>query len=206
MSKKLNLTGQRFGRLLVIEEVIKENSNGTYWKCKCDCGNETIVKGSTLNSGHTSSCGCKTRETTARRNFKHGESNTRLYNVWKHMLARTERTTDQRYSYYGGRGIRVCEEWHDYIAFSKWAKENGYDETLSIERIDVNGNYCPENCKWATIYEQANNKRYNVFVSYNGKEKSMAEWSRIYGINYQTLMTRYRNGNTGDYLFRPVKN
>lgn len=205
MSRKLNLVGQRFGRLIVIEEAKKEKSNNSYWRCRCDCGNETTVIGTSLTSGHTTSCGCKKIEETIKRNTTHGESNTRLYSIWRHMIKRTENPHDERYKYYGGRGIKVCEEWHDYSVFSIWAKENGYDDSLTIERIDVNGNYCPENCTWATKEEQANNKRYCIYVLFMGEKRTLAECSRLSGINYNTLITRYKNGDTGNHLFRPVK-
>ena len=116
--------------------------------------------------------------------------NERLYTIWRAMRERCRREANIGYSKYGGRGITVCDEWQDYEAFKRWAYENGYQDVLSIDRIDVDGNYCPENCRWATMKEQANNKRNNHVVTYKGETHTVAEWAEITGISYRTIISR----------------
>lgn len=151
-----NIIGRRFGKLIVVE---RAENIGDYaaWKCKCDCGNETVVTGSNLRSGNTKSCGCLSGTT-------HGMTHTRLYHVWGGMIQRCTNPNAAKYSYYGGRGIRVCDEWcNSFVAFYEWAMANGYDPELpwykcTIDRIDVNGNYEPANCRWVDMKTQNNNK------------------------------------------------
>jgi site-specific DNA-cytosine methylase len=130
---------------------------------------------------------------TIERNFKHGETGTRLYRAWLHVRRRCFEVNCDKYSYYGGRGITMCDAWKDsFIAFRDWAMANGYQEDLTIDRIDSNGNYEPSNCRWATIIEQANNKRSNILVKVGDEIMTVAEASRLTGINYGTLISRYR--------------
>lgn len=170
----IDLTGQKFGRLTVIS---RNGSAGgkRKWLCECDCGNTTTVTTTDLRSGHTTSCGCFHREVSARTmrdiasgrtgvlnsSYKHGDTGTKLYWVWSTMIQRCENRNNKRYPEWGGRGICVCDEWHDFSVFRDWAMANGYREGLSLDRVDNDGNYCPENCRWATIQEQNNNKRNN---------------------------------------------
>lgn len=154
----IDLTGMKYGRLTVVEFDRLQNHK-TYWKCACDCGLTVIATGNNLRSGNTSSCGCLRRETTRQRgisNTKHGESHahrTRLYSIWNGMRQRCENPNRAAYKLYGGKGVSVCDEWKDYQKFKAWAEANGYADNLSIDRIDSNGNYCPENCRWITLSE-----------------------------------------------------
>ena len=196
-----DLTNKKFGRLTAIS--IDSCDNGkTYWRCKCDCGNEHVVLTNRLISGHTTSCGCRKEEINkaiSDINKTHELSNSRIYGIYRGMISRCYKKYSNNYNRYGGRGITICKEWlDDFMNFYKWAMENGYYDDLSIDRIDVNGNYCPENCRWATAKEQANNTRSTVFLTYNGQTKSASEWSRITGISRNTITRRKRSGWTDE--------
>lgn len=263
MGRRIDLTGQKFGKLTVIGVDNKRDLNGNiYWKCKCDCGNITVVNGRSLRTGGTKSCGCykkdfwdnrmkkvfkdmtgerygcltvirrgedyicgdnrhttiwicqcdcgnitqttRTMLITGRKKScgcmshkfaqKHGECGTRLYRIWRSMLDRCENKSHIHYSGYGGRGITICDEWHSYLGFSEWAKSNGYQENLTIDRIDVNGNYEPSNCRWATTKEQGRNRRNNHFLTFNGETRTVSEWAEITGINRGILFKRIKAG------------
>lgn len=169
---KQDLTGQRFGRLVVVRYAGTKQSGNQQkimWLCKCDCGNEKEVLAASLKSGHTVSCGCYHKEKIGALNRTHNMANKqRLYRVWKGMRERCNNPNNKRFKNYGGRGIKVCDEWqNDYLAFHTWAMANGYKEDilpnglnrLTIDRIDVNGNYEPNNCRFVTNAENAKNKR-----------------------------------------------
>lgn len=162
-----NLTGKRFGKLVALEPTKERRNSRIVWKCLCDCGNYTTATSNDLLNGHTKSCGCRKKEIIAERLNKqatHQKSNTRLYRVWCGMRARCYIPSHTHYKDYGGRGITICDEWHDFENFYKWAMEAGYDENAprgqcTIDRINVEGNYEPSNCRWADAITQANNKR-----------------------------------------------
>ncbi len=195
MSKFIDLTGQHFGSLTVVERSENAKDGGAKWLCKCDCGNESIVSAGNLKSGHTQSCGCYEREQTIKRSTKHGKCGTRIYQVWRDMKNRCCRPLTHSYKTHGARGISVCAEWlHDFQAFYDWAMANGYADNLTLDRIDTNGNYEPSNCRWATQKEQANNKRNNHLVTYKGETKTITQWAETTGIKRQTIQKRLKNG------------
>lgn len=186
-----DIAGQRFGKLIAIERCGTDKWQNALWKCKCDCGNETVVKCNNLRSGMTLSCGCLKRENA----LKHGGSHTRLYRIWHGIIRRTEDSKRKEYANYGGRGIRMCQEWrNDFAAFREWALNNGYSDDLSIDRIDNNGDYTPSNCRWVSKYEQANNRTDTRYLTLNGITKSVREWADETGIPYARLKKRMRLG------------
>lgn len=186
-----DLTGRRFGRLVVLERVEDHVSSGGYrypkWRCICDCGNITEVTSRYLKRGVTKSCGCYRREVAAGlEHTTHGDSNNpkyvRLYNIWRGMRQRCNCKTNPIFHHYGGRGITICDEWSDYVNFKSWALNNGYTDNLSIDRIDVNGNYEPLNCRWVTAKEQNVNRRNNRYISYLGETKAATAWALELGV------------------------
>ena len=197
MGNFIDVTGQRFGRLVVVERV--KINNRSRWLCKCDCGNETFAEVTHLRNGHKKSCGCLhndlSRERLVKKNLTHGESNTRLYKIWSDIKKRCYRKTFWAYDRYGGRGITLCKEWHDYLAFRDWCVNNGYQDNLTIDRIDNDGNYEPNNCHWVDRKTQANNRNNTKLITYNGNTKTIAQWAETLGINYRTLYNRIFNYN-----------
>lgn len=205
--KFIDLTGQRFGRLTVICRAdIK--SKEIKWICKCDCGNEHITKGIYLRTGETKSCGCIAKEAIIKRNYKHGKRHTRLYSIWRDMIRRCESKTRYAHEHYYDKGIRLCDEWrNDFNSFYDWALNNGYTDELTIDRIDVNGNYEPNNCRWVTMKVQCNNRSNNRRISYNGAIHTLSEWEDITGIKSSTIRERiYKYGwSIEDALTLPTK-
>lgn len=206
MSKFVDLTGQKFGRLTVLK-ILGKGQDGRYkYLCKCDCNKEVEVKGVYLTTGQVRSCGClvhdTSRENALKRNKgnkfgeKHGKSHTRLYKIWKGMKRRCYSKTCETYKNYGGKGIEVCKEWKDnFENFYSWAMDNGYNDQVkrgecTIERKDYNGNYEPNNCEWKTIQEQQSNKRTNHLVTYKGKTQTLTNWAKELGMDRCTLRDR----------------
>lgn len=207
MGKVIDLTGQKFNRLTVLERAENSKCGKARWLCRCECGNEVIVLGSSLTSGHTKSCGCLSREKFLEHTKTHGMTRTSIYNTWVSMIQRCENPKCKNFDRYGGRGIKVCERWHDFnnfyadVSILPHFGEKGY----TLDRIDNNGNYCPENCRWATAKEQCRNQRTNIKVFYDGKEMMIEEAAQKSGINHKTLYKRYHAGKRGEELFKPVK-
>ena len=156
---KLDLTGQRFGRLVALSAVEIGKGRKRRWLCRCDCGGETTTDTNKLTSGNTRSCGCLHDEVAAARQYKHGGKGTRLYNIWKNARQRCRNPKSPDFKDYGARGIQFSKVWDDFGVFREWSLANGYTETLTLDRKDPNGDYAPENCRWATWKEQRHNQR-----------------------------------------------
>ena len=191
---RLDISNQRFGRLTAINYSYTKNGRA-YWNCKCDCGNYKDISTKDLRRGTIRSCGCLRVEISRSRMTTHGATYSRLYNIWTSMKQRCETSKQKKFVRdYQNRGIKICKEWHDFSVFQKWALENGYKENLSIDRIDNNKGYFPENCRWVDNLIQANNKRNNHWLTYNNKTQTIAQWARELGMNYNTLDQRIRMG------------
>lgn len=158
MGKINDITGQRYGRLVVKEKVDIVN-NRSMWKCLCDCGNEKIVRSHDLQRGSVKSCGCLRKEAQLKSSLTHGLSKTRIHKEWRGILHRCKNPTASHYENYGGRGIGVCEDWkNDFISFYTWSMQNGYDDKLTLDRIDNDKGYSPDNCRWVTHMENCHNR------------------------------------------------
>lgn len=201
------MVGKRFGRLTVLEATDKRISGDIVWKCRCDCGNITTVATCNLEAKvhRTVSCGCMRVE----RVTKHNLSEEKIYKRLVAIKGRCKNPNDKKYPIYGGRGITLCEEWdgeHGYENFYKWSIEHGYQDGLTIDRIDNDGGYSPDNCRWTTRTVQMNNRRVNRFVTIDGETHSLTEWSRIKGINIGTVRNRLKRGwSEYDALMKPVR-
>lgn len=194
MAKFKDLSGMRFGKLVVLEQAERSATGRIRWNCKCDCGNEHIVHTCHLNSGSITDCGCEKSKRTTERNLIHGDSRARLYNIWIKMRDRCSNPKNQDWELYGGKGVTVCDEWNtSYESFRTWSYENGYDDSKTIDRISSDGNYCPENCRWTTSKVQANNTSRNHFIEYHGEKLTIAEASERYNVPYGTLKRRISN-------------
>lgn len=190
-----DLSGLKFGRLTVTDEhEIRGEKNQTimYWKCVCDCGNSKWVRGNSLSYGTTKSCGCLRKECVRR---THGFTGTRIYRIYAGMHQRCENSKDPAYKYYGGRGIKICAEWSGesgFVCFKDWAFENGYAENLSIDRINVNGDYEPSNCRWATDDEQRMNRRITIKTEIDGKTFTARDLAKDNNMCYKVVASRVK--------------
>lgn len=204
-----DLTGNKYGRLTVVGLSPKKSGRKSFWVCKCLCGNEHLVRSDSLKSGNVQSCGCLKKEQdkdNLTKNHRHKESHTHLHNTWLRMKARVSNRNNKRYERYGGRGITMCDDWfNSYESFRDWAKANGYNENFTIERVDVNGNYEPNNCTWIPFAEQANNRTTTIWVEWEGRKQNIAQWAKELGFNRGTLYDRYHRGDRPPYLFRELE-
>lgn len=197
-----DMTGQRFGRLQVLEQVSRSRSGQIIWLCVCDCGNQTRVDGSQLRRKKTSSCGCLRRELAQQPT--HDMSKSAIYKVWNSMNQRCRNANSPMYSDYGGRGISVCLEWQDSFETFRdhvAALDNYAEKGYSIDRIDNDGDYEPGNVRWATRAEQVRNRRSTRLITYNNKTQCLADWAKELGMNYSTLRVRILDGQSVEQAF-----
>ena len=195
----IDLFGRRFGSLAVLERAGTTKDGHAAWLCRCDCGAEKIVSGHSLLSGATQSCGClqrsRIRESNSEKKKTHGMTGTRLYNIWGQMKQRCENVGSINYPLYGGRGIFVCDEWRENPdAFFAWALANGYRDSLTLDRKDNNGPYCPKNCRWATVKQQSNNRRNSKHITYDGETRTIGQWAEALEMRVGTLHGRLSKG------------
>lgn len=184
-----NLIGQTFGNLTVISRVKNSKSGKARWKCLCSCGNISIVTSTDLVSGHTRSCGCKRYES---HNATHGMTKTDLHNKWCQMRQRCGNPQCKAYQHYGAEGVSVCDEWNSFANFRNWSLANGYREGLSLDRINNEKGYSPDNCRWITWEEQSGNRRNNLNFTYRGKTQNLRAWCSELGLNYAVIRQRIR--------------
>lgn len=222
MGQFIDLTGQRFGRWAVIRYGDRTLAGQTRWLCRCDCGTERLVQGGHLRGGRTQSCGCLHSEKTSANNRKYktkhgGATHThreRLYKIYMDMRRRCEKENAKEYSNYGGRGITVCEEWsgeNGYINFRDWSFKNGYDpkapkKEMTLDRIDNERGYSPDNCRWASYKTQANNRRNNRKITIGGETHTISEWADKVGIDQRSISSRLYNGwPEEDAVMKPIR-
>ena len=192
--------GDKYARLTIQEYAGKAKNGSTLVKCICDCGTEKIVRLYSLKKGEIKSCGCFAKELLIKRNktvkyTTHGQSRTRLYTIWCDMKQRCLNKKQKVFKHYGERKISICDKWkNDFNSFYDWSIRNGYADNLTIDRIDVDGNYNPSNCRWATMQQQHRNTRRNVFVEINGVKKVLIDWCGYYKIKYTTVLSRIYSG------------
>ncbi len=196
MSRPLDIAGRRFGRLTAIRFLESRRFHGKWkriWMCQCDCGVATEIRIDYLTSGDTRSCGCWVKEINERgRRYKHGGANTTEFNIWCSMRQRCNSPSCHAYQDYGGRGITVCERWSKFEAFL--ADMGPRPKGLTLERINNDSGYSPENCRWASRTEQANNRRSNRIIAYLGESKTLAQWASVFNVSHSTMWNRLRVG------------
>lgn len=205
--RKVDITGQKYGRLLVLHEAGRDKGGKITWECLCDCGKHTIVAGWCLRSGVVKSCGCLRDEKLAAMARSKNDP-TRYYKQpwyksYESMMRRCYCEKDIGYKNYGGRGIKVCDEWHDVACFARWVEKSGYQKGLTIDRIDTNKNYEPSNCRWANMQIQSNNRRNTIYLTYQGETHSIADWARLLNCKLSTLHSRYYRGWSAAEILGP---
>jgi len=196
MIKIMDLTGKRFSRLKVVSRAQNDKYGGAQWLCLCDCGGSTIVAGGALKGKRTKSCGCYNREQAAIRLTTHGLTQHPLFKIWCGMRKRCRAEKSDNYKYYGGRGIKVCNAWQKFEPFYLWSISSGYKKFLTIDRVNPEGDYSPDNCRWATWGEQQRNKRNSIKIKNpaSGESHCAAEWSRRLGGNKSLVSLRLSAG------------
>lgn len=193
--------GDVFGHLKVIERAGSDKWGSSVWQCLCDCGKTVVIRGGHLTAGKSTSCGCSRgregAEKSRQKNIRHGMKQTRLYRIWCAMKSRCLNQNNTKFEIYGGRGINVCDAWRgDFTAFYEWSMSHGYRDNLTIDRIDRDGNYCPENCRWVSQKVQQNNRSNNHIITANGQTKTISEWADKSGLSAKTIQTRLQRGWT----------
>lgn len=192
MGSFIDITGQKFGRLTAINRA-PNSGDRVKWLFKCDCGNQIITDGASAKTGKTRSCGCLNNEMRIKTNTKHGLSSKRIYGIYKSMIQRCHNSSNKKFKIYGGRGIKVCDEWlNDRMTFFEWAFKNGYNDDLTIDRVNGDKGYAPDNCKWATYAEQNRNTTQNFHVMIDGKDKILTDLAKEVGVDRGTLFYRIK--------------
>ena len=212
MTSRVDMIGKRFGKLVVIALSEERGSRGQLkYECLCDCGQTKIIMGEDLRRGKVKSCRCEQSRIASSANKTHGGSKERLYHVWQGIKNRCENENSPEYKNYGGRGIKICEEWHDYANFREFMFLKGYDPNApkgecTIERIDINGDYEPANCTIITLSKQQRNKTSNKYLTLGGESKSVVEWAEELGVSSNVLYARIYTGMTDEeILTTPVR-
>jgi hypothetical protein len=202
-----DLSGQKFGRLTAVEHIGSDTQHQALWLCICDCGKEHITTGHSLLRGNCKSCGCLKNELSSERLKKHGGCGSRLYRIYDAMKQRCYNENHNHYKNYGGRGIVVCDEWKSsFDAFQQWAMQNGYADNLTIDRINVDGNYEPQNCRWITMFEQQQNRTNTHIVEYKGEKFTISQLARKHNLKPNVLERRIKNGwDIETAVTRPVR-
>lgn len=211
LGKHVDLTGRRFGRLVVLSPSKTRKYRQACWVCQCDCGTIKEFPTESLKKGASKSCGCLQKERASTTKKKHGQCDSRLYSIWANMIGRCSRPTSTGYENYGGRGIKVCDEWHNFQSFMQWAEQSGYDPALkfvecSLDRIDANKDYSPDNCRWVDWDTQQNNRRDTKKILFRGEQKTLAQLAKEYGVSSSTLRYRIKAGwSLEEALTKPIQ-
>lgn len=185
-----DLSGKKFGRLSVIEFAGRDKHRHLLWRCVCECGNERLVAKNNLLSGRTVSCGCYASERASNQLRKHGMFSSRFYSVWHDMMRRCYNKNDVHYNRYGGRGISVCEEWHDVRNFVAWCEQKNPDSGMTIDRIDNDSGYSPDNCRFVSLKDNQNNRSSNRNLEFHGETKTVTQWAEKTGIPASVIYSR----------------
>lgn len=194
MSQAVDLTGQKFGRLTILSRAENDRYGNACWLCACDCGQTIVARGAHLRSGNTRSCGCLDKEADNKRNYRHGLWASRIYRIYYHMRDRCYNRKSVSYPYYGGRGIAISPEWDTFEKFYVWAIENGYNYGMTIDRINVFGNYEPGNCRWIPLEAQAENTTRSHTITIGSISKTINEWAEETGLSRSTILSRLQRG------------